>query len=90
MSFFGQSQYSDWKIILSFFLIAFLISIFLALFLYFYSDEGVDLYGQGQTTTIGKKIKKEALEKVIIKMEERQKNFEELKVNKPTVGDPSI
>lgn len=90
LSFFGNNQYSDWKIVLSIFFVVFFVSITLALISYFNTRESVDLFNSSQTTVVGKKIKKETLEKVIIKIEERQKNFEALQANKPIVGDPSI
>jgi len=61
-----------------------------ALFTYFNEIKEVDIYGSNEKSASSKQIKKEVLEKVIIKMEERQKNFDELRVNKPVVGDPAI
>jgi hypothetical protein len=89
LSFFGQNQYADWKILLSILFAGFFISVIVCFFSFLNISKDVDIYSSGPVV-LNKKINKGNLMKVINKMEDRQKNFEELKVNKPTVGDPGI
>ncbi|MEI7513461.1 MAG: hypothetical protein WCJ74_02465, partial [bacterium] len=59
---------------------------------YYYINIGddVDLFASNSSASNNKKINKEALAKMIGQMEERQKKFEDLKINKPVVMDPSL
>ena len=55
----------------------------------FVPEDGIDIFSLN-TEVSNKKIIKEVLMKVISKMEDREKAFEELLIIKPVVGDPSI
>ena len=75
---------------LSIFFLVFLVAMGVALFTYLGDVDDVDIFGSDTNTTSVKKINKALLEKVIGEMEERQKNFDLLKVSRPVVGDPGV
>lgn len=88
LSFFGKTQYSDWRIILAIFAIGFLGAAIFGFYLLFNLGSGA--FNGELTVVSGKKIKKEMLTGMISKMEERQMKFNELKISKPGVGDPGV
>ena len=90
LSFFGQNQYNDWKIVLIIIFVGFLLVSSFGWFFYQNIGDDVDYFGSGSNTKEVKKIKKEVLTTMIGRMEERQKNFDELVKNKPFAADPSI
>jgi hypothetical protein len=90
LSFFGRSQYRDWIIILTTFFSVFIIVVILALFSYFEMKNETDYFGSDSVSVNDKKINKEALTSVIVKMEGRENNFNELRKAKPAVSDPAI
>lgn len=88
LSFFGRNQYFDWKVILGIFFTSFIFAMAFALFTYFNTVEEYDFFETSTNTVTPKEIKKASLEKIIVRIEERKKNFEELKSSKSVVGDP--
>ena len=90
LSFFGRNQYADWRVMLSIFFISFVLAMSFALFTYFNKGDDYDFFEPTTNAVAPKEIKKASLEKIIIKMDERKKNFDQLKVSRPVVGDPSI
>lgn len=90
LSFFGRNQYADWRVMLSIFFISFVLAMSFALFTYFNKEDDYDFFEPTTDAVAPKEIKKASLEKVIIRMDERKKNFEELKSGRPVVGDPSM
>lgn len=90
MSFFGKSQYRDWKILIYGTFIAMLISASWGVWLLYDFNEG-ELFNIDSTSFAPqKKINKEMLSKMIQRVEDKKKNFEDLKTNKPLVSDPSL
>jgi hypothetical protein len=88
LSFFGKTQYNDWRVILAVFFLGFIGAAIFGLYLLY--NIGGSAFDGELTVVSGKKIKKELLTEMISKMEERQMKFNELKINKPGVGDPSL
>ena len=90
LSFFGRSQYRDWRMILSVFFSLFVLAIILALISYNITRNENNYMGERSATSSDNGINKEVLTSVITKMEEREKNFEKLKNSKPVISDPSM
>ncbi len=90
ISFFGQNQYVDWKILLTTLFICFFIATGFGLFIFLNPVDEVDLFKSDPTIVNDKKIKKEVLLGIISRMEDRQKAMGELRLNKPTISDPSL
>jgi hypothetical protein len=89
LSFFGQNQYKDWRILLSLLFLGFFLAVIFATYSFFTQGDEIDFFSNS-TTINSKKINKEVLTSMLSGMEERQKNLESLRINKPVVGDPSI
>ena len=90
MSFFGKNQYADWRIILSIFFIGFCFAVGFGITLYLDMGDDVDIFSSNPTSVNGKKVKKEVLTNMLERMNARQKAFDDLKINKPIVLDPSL
>ena len=75
---------------MSVFFIGFIIAVSFGVLFFFYSGDEVDLFSSNPNVVGVKKINKQVLTNMLGKMGERQKNFNELKINKPVVGDPGI
>lgn len=89
MSFFGQSQYSDWKTLLIFVVVGVLMAISSGLYLYSTVSQK-DFFDSSAPVVKNKKIDRQVLIQMISKVEEKQRSFDMLKTSKPVVTDPSI
>lgn len=90
MSFFGKSQYDDWKILVIICFIGVCLVAFFGGWMFYNLNEG-DLFNQSSSSVFPqKKIDKKILSEMIQKVEEKKTNFENLKTNKPVVSDPSM
>jgi hypothetical protein len=89
LSFFGQNQYKDWKILLTIFFVSFLCAVLFALFSFFWPENEVDLFNNSNAVG-NKKINNEVLTSMLDRMEKRQENLDSLKLSKPVVGDPGV
>lgn len=87
-SFFGRSQYNDWKILV----ICTIVGLSGALFfgLYIFTTIGEAAAYEAQPLVVHKKINKEVLTQMLQRIEERQKRTEDLKNTKPITADPSL
>lgn len=88
LSFFGRSQYNDWKILVWCMIFGLSGALFFGLYIFTTIGEA-DAYEE-KTPVVHKKINKEVLTQMLQRIEERQKRTEDLKNIKPTVSDPSI
>ena len=89
LSFFGQNQYKDWRIILTILFVSFVCAMSFALFSFLYPTKGIDPFSNSNAGA-RKKINKEVLTTMLSRMEDRQMNFGSLKSSKPIVADPSL
>lgn len=89
MSFFGQSQYTDWKILLACVCIGLLLVASWGFYLYSKVNRD-DFFNSNLPVTQAKKVDRQILTQMISKVEEKQKNFDDLRVLKPNVSDPSL
>ena len=88
-SFFGRSQYNDWKIILAVFFGGLALSTLGGVFIYF-SFNQTDSSDENVVVVNAKKVDRKVLTDMISKIEDKQKKSEELKLSKPIVSDPSL
>lgn len=89
MSFFGQNQYADWKILLSILFAGFFISAVVCVICFINIEDEVDVYSSS-TIVLNNRINKNVLIEIISKGEDKHRAFDGLKINKPVVGDPGI
>ena len=88
LSFFGRSQYHDWRVLVVCTIIclcgAFIFE------LYIFSNINQADASELQLKVVHKKINKEVLTQMLQRVEEKQNKIEDLRKVRPTVIDPSI
>lgn len=80
----------DWKIILFIFSITNIILAVFSAYLFLQINKGEIFLVEPTQAIIVDTIDREALKEVLLLFEEKSRNFEDLKRNKPTLVDPSL